>query len=310
MHPHLFDIPLPWGGSYTIASYGFMIMCGFLACLWLLSRRSRQLGLNPADLFDTALAILVGAIVGARIYYVIYDWDSFSGNLWRIIRIDQGGLVFYGGMMGGTAALFLMMYLRKLPVRRTLGLACSLLPLGHAFGRMGCFLNGCCYGKITNSIVGMQFPKIVVEGESAHSLLNLNGKMIAGSPPFIHHLFAGYVNAADSWSLPVHPTQLYAVGYNLLIFAIVSYVLYNRWRDGEAAWLYGVLYGTARYINEIFRAHPGEDLILGSITAAQVICLILIGLGAFLLGRSRLQPSERPPERGEPPETGPESRGG
>lgn len=296
MHPHLIDIPLPWGGSYTIASYGFMIMCGFLVCLWLLSRRSRKLGLNPADMFDSSLAILLGAIVGARIYYVIYDWESFSGNLWRIVRIDQGGLVFYGGMVGATAALFFMMYLRRLPVRRTFGLVCSLLPLGHAFGRMGCFLNGCCYGKITNSIVGMRFPKVVVEGESAYELLNLNGKMIAGSPPFIHHLFSGYVEAADAYSLPVHPTQLYAVGYNLIIFGIVSYVLYHRWREGEAAWLYGILYGTARLLNEIFRAHPGEDLLFGSISAAQIICLILIAVGAFFLGRSRRKPFEPLPE--------------
>ena len=274
MHPYLIRIPMPWGVRLTIASYGVMIMLGFLAALLFLLRRGRRWGLAPQALFDVALATLLCGIVGSRVFFVVHEWDYFSENLVEIIRIDRGGLWFYGGLMGGAAAALVVVRLRKLPATRTLDVITSVLPLGHAFGRMGCFLNGCCFGRITASWVGVRFPRI------------LDGGDIVGSEPFVKQLSDGLITPAARWSLPVHATQLYEVGYNLLIFLALSACLPRRWRDGEVAWLYGILYGSARFINEILRADQGA-VALG-LTLNQWLCLglVVFAFAMFLRGRS------------------------
>jgi len=299
VHPYLFEIPFPWGGSFRIASYGFMVMCGFLICVWLLERRGKALGLDPSALLDTALATLLGGLVGARLYYVVYDWGSFRGNLWQIVRIDRGGLVFYGGLMGGAAALLLMIYRKKLPLRRTLDLAVGLLPLGHAFGRMGCFLNGCCFGGVTSSFVGLRFPRILAHGHIGNPLFDVGDQTIVGCPVFIHQLLTGQVDKSWTHSLPVHPTQLYAVGYNLAIFAVLSFHMRRRWREGDVAWLYGILYGCARFINEILR--EDQPPVLAGLTMAQVICVPLILFCAVMLVMGRFKEHQPLPEPWQPP---------
>jgi len=287
MHPDLFRIPLPWGGGLTIHSYGFMIMLGFLCCLYLLGRRGRRLGFDTEALYDTALVVLLGGIVCSRLYFVISNWRFFRSDPVQIIRIDRGGLVFYGGVMGGAAALLVMIYRKGFPVRRTLDLVAGLVPLGHAFGRVGCFLNGCCFGRVTNSFVGVKFPRILADGVSPDPALNVGGKAIVGCPVFVHQVLNGQVANTSLWSQPVHPTQLYAVGYNLLIFAFLSFWYPRRWRDGEVAWLYGILYGSARFINEMFR--DDQPRLLWGLTVAQMICLCLVVFGVvmFLLGRRK-----------------------
>jgi phosphatidylglycerol:prolipoprotein diacylglycerol transferase len=265
MHPDLIEIPLPGGGACTIHSYGFMVMCGFLLCLWLLPRRGRKAGLSAPALLDAAVYSLLGGIVGARIYYVIYAWDYFQDNLWQIIRIDRGGLVFYGGLIGGGVAMLGTLLWKKLPLRRSLDIVASLVPLGHAFGRVGCFLNGCCFGGVTRSFLGVRFPQ--------------------GSPVFAHQVRQGLISAGRQWSLPVHPTQLYAVGYNLVIFGILSYLLARDRPAGEVAWLYAILYGTARFVNEFIRAD--QPAVAAGLTAAQIICVLLVAFGVVMMVISR-----------------------
>ena len=191
MHPYLFELPLPWGKTLRPPSYGFMIAVGFLVCLWLLQRRGRRMGLDPAALFDVATAALVGGIVGARLFYVVHNWSEFSGSPLRILAFWHGGLAFFGGVMGGAAGLLAMVWKKGLPLRMTLDLAAGLLPLGHAFGRVGCFLNGCCFGKVTDLWVGMRFPRVL--GNSGE---------VVGCPVFLHHVHQGLVNLSQARSLP------------------------------------------------------------------------------------------------------------
>ena len=287
MYPYLLRIPLPWGGSIKVASYGFMIMCGFLTSLWVAYRRAKAAGLNPTALFDCAVAALLGGIVGARVFFVVHEWDYFSGRPWEIVRIDKGGLWFYGGLTGATLVALLAFHRKNLPLRRTLDLVASVLPLGHAFGRLGCFLNGCCFGKVTDSVVGVRFPRVLAQSKGASSVLAEAGTKIDGSPVFLHQLSSGQIAATADVSLPVHPTQLYAVAYNLFIFVVLSLLLRRRWRDGEVAWVYAILYGSARFTNEIYRAdQPAVGL---GLTLNQWLCigLVLFGFVMFLLGRSR-----------------------
>ncbi len=291
MHQYLLKIPLPWGGVFRLPSYGFMILCGFLVCLWLFQRRGRRVGLNPAALFDIALISLLCGIVGARIFFVIYDWSDFAGQPWRVLYVWQGGLVFFGGLVGGLAGMIVSIRVRGLPVWTTLDVAGSLMPLAHAFGRTGCFLNGCCFGKVTSSWVGVAFPRVLDESGA-----------VAGCPVFSHHLGQGLVTASQTHSLPVHPTQLYAVAYNLAIFGALSLLLPRRRRPGDVGWFYIVLYCTARFTNELFRGDTGPVAWLGGLTIFQGIALAGVALGLVMLVRSfRLPPEPAPsqaPARG------------
>ncbi|MEF8787513.1 MAG: prolipoprotein diacylglyceryl transferase [Planctomycetota bacterium] len=264
MHPHLFHIPLPWGGTATVASYGAMMMLGFLVCLYLLSRRGPAFGLSSETLFDIAIAALIGGVVGARIYYIIYAWDYFAAHPAQIVRIDKGGLVFYGGVAGGTAGVLLFTYLKELPLRRTADVFAGLLPLGHAFGRMGCFLNGCCYGKVTQSWLGMRFPP-----ESA---------------AYRDMVRRGLLESSAAMTPPLHPTQLYAVGYNLAIFGVLSWLLWNRRREGDVVWTYLAVYGVARFLNEFLR--NDQAAVASGLTTAQLVCIAFVIVGGTMLLKS------------------------
>ena len=296
MHPHLLRIPLPWGGSFTLASYGLSILCGFLLAVFIARERARRAGVDPNALFDMCVAMLIGGIVGARIFYVFYDWRTFRYHPLEAFRIDKGGLVFFGGLIGGGVVMFYVLSKKRIPVRRGLDIVMSVVPLAHAFGRMGCFLNGCCFGRITKSWVGVRFPRILEPGTVRDALYNVDGQHIAGSPVFVQHLDYHYlynlpgVLKTELWSRPVHPTQLYAVGYNLLIFAVLSLLLWRRRREGDIAWLYAVLYGTARFINEILR--DDQLPVFWNLTIAQLICVPLVVFGVVMLVRSSRLPRE------------------
>ncbi|MGD2175142.1 MAG: prolipoprotein diacylglyceryl transferase [Candidatus Brocadiaceae bacterium] len=293
MHPYLFKIPLPGGHRFPVASYGSMILVGFLVCLWLFQRRGRRMGLDPTALFDVAVYGLLGGVAGARLFYVVQHWAYFAEEPLHILFLHEGGLAFFGGLIGGAAGLLGGLVAKGLPLRATLDVAASLVPLGHAFGRMGCFLNGCCFGKVTHSWLGVRFPRIVAE----------NGT-ISGSPVFLHHLSEGLVAATDAHSLPVHPTQLYAVAYNLAIFGVLSYLLPRRRRPGQVAWLYLILYGTARCGNEFLRADTAPRAALGGLTLFQAIAIAGVTFGLIMFLDTVRRPRVPVPEPWRPPEAG------
>ncbi len=293
MHPELFRVPVPLTDkSIPVASYGAMILLGFLLCLWLLRRRGAKRGLDPNALFDAATFMLLGGIIGARLFYVIEFWENFSQDPSTIIRLDLGGLSFFGGLMGGGAALLATILARGLPLMTTLDTAAGLVPLGHAFGRMGCFLNGCCFGRATSTCVGVRFPRILEE-VSGHGQ---EGSHIVGSLPYQHHLAEGLVTASDTHSLPVYPTQLFAVGYNLVIFGVLTYVWRHRRRPGDVGWAYLALYGTARFINEFFRGDHEPMPLAGGLTLFQLLAGTAAVVGIAMLIRSSRLPRVPLPE--------------
>ncbi len=174
MHPVLFEI-----GPLIIYSYGFMLMLAFLAAIYVAVREARMRAIKVDLVYDFAFWLLVGGLVGARLSYVFYNWPLFSFNPWEALAVWEGGLNFYGGLLGGLTAGLIFVYWKKLPLEDISDLAGLALPLGLAIGRIGCFLNGCCYGKPTRLPWGVTFPSV---------------------------------------SFKVHPTQLYESLYALLIF--------------------------------------------------------------------------------------------
>jgi len=136
---HLGPKPVYW--------YGVMMALAFLAGMthwrWVGRRTSRDVSLAG----DLAFWLMVGGILGARIAYVASDWSYFQARPWEIIRIDQGGLIYYGGFIGGLVAFLGVAKHYRLPALDLADFVVTALPLGHAFGRIGCFLNGCCGGR-------------------------------------------------------------------------------------------------------------------------------------------------------------------
>ncbi len=151
MYPILFQI-----GPFTIYSYGAMLAVAVMVCAYFLSRDAVKLGLSKDIAFDLLFWLTLGGIIGARIFYIMISWDHFSQNLGEIVMINRGGLAWQGGFIGGLIAGAWFVKAKKLRFRLMLDLAAPYIALGQAIGRIGCFFNGCCYGKPW--IFGIYFP--------------------------------------------------------------------------------------------------------------------------------------------------------
>ena len=245
MHPILLSF-----GSFSIRSYGVMAAVGFLlGCL--LVNWNRNYAKMSSDQASTSLFVaMIAGIIGARVFYVIQFFDHYRDNLWGIIRIDQGGLVFYGGFLFALAALWVYCRLNKLDVIRVLDVYAPALAIAHACGRIGCFLNGCCWGKPTDLFLGVEFPK--------------------GSGPELcypgEHL---------------HPVQLYESAEQFALFFLYFYLV-RRSKRGVAMAGYLTIYGTLRFLNELLRG-DNPKVLADFFTPAQVIGLLVIPAGIMLL---------------------------
>lgn len=138
---HVLGRPIYW--------YGIMVSLGFLAGIVHWTRAARRRGWPPEYGSDIALWLMIGGLVGARVAYVMANWPDYADAPWRIVRFDQGGLVYYGGFIGGTLAAIGFAIRRRRPLWQVGDYAIGAVPLGHAIGRIGCFINQCCYGAET-----------------------------------------------------------------------------------------------------------------------------------------------------------------
>ena len=210
MHPILFKI-----GPLTVYSYGVLVLVAFFAAYVTAEKRAAKAGLSGEIVSDLLVVLFVTGILGARIFYVFQHWEDFQGNFWRAFMIHEGGLVWYGGFLTAAGSGLLYAAFRKWPILKLADLAAPSLVLGQGIGRLGCFLNGCCYGKETKVFWGVRFPEDAVVR---------------------------------------HPVQLYETAACFLIFAALSF-FYNRKarKDGSVIMLYLVLYASARFGIEFFR---------------------------------------------------------
>ena len=161
MRPELFNIPLI---NISIKSYGFMMVLGFIAALFLARRLCRRLGENPIHISNFGTYALLAGIVGARLFHVIHYWPLYRGNISDVFAIWTGGLEFLGGFFGALIVMVIYFRRRKLSVLRFLDILAPALVLGLAFGRIGCFLNGCCFGAPAELPWAIRFPAL-----SSHS---------------------------------------------------------------------------------------------------------------------------------------------
>lgn len=246
MHPILFKI-----GSLTLYTYGLFVGLGFLTAVLVSSHRGKKYNIKPEQMSDLFFIILVFAITGARVLYVVINFSDFSGHLIDIFKIWNGGLVFYGGFIAALVAAVVYIRRQGLLMWQTGDIIAPGIALGHAIGRLGCFSAGCCYGKQCSLPWAVTFT-------NPHSLAPLG--------------------------LPLQPTQLYSVLSNFSIFLILLWIDKRKKFNGMVFWCYILLYGIFRSIIEIFRGDPrGHFLFFQFLSVSQGIGLIMAVIAVFML---------------------------
>ncbi len=252
MHPVLFEY-----GPLQIRFYGLMYVIAIVVGTYLIKAEARRkaLGIKDDDITGLVVWAVISGILGARIYYVIFNWDYYSLYPREIPAIWHGGLAIHGGLIGGVVSAWYYLKRRGISFWRMADCSAPAIILGQAFGRFGNFMNGDAHGTPTTMPWGMVFPP----------------QSIAGS---------------EYPGIPIHPTMLYEMAINLGIFAFLWFYLRKRtYRDGFVFAVYIVMYSTGRFFVEFFRA---DSLMLGPLRTAQVVSLALVVIVLAIVINKRL----------------------
>ncbi len=316
MYPELFKIP--WIGL-SVKSFGTMMVVGFLIAVFVMGRMARRSGYKPEWITNAALYAMLMGIVGARMFYVFHHHKQIGENFFDVFAVWQGGLEFLGGVV--LAIVFLVLYLqrKKFPMWEYLDILAIGLMVGLGFGRIGCFLNGCCYGKITDSAVGIRFPydSFVYNSQVRPDLARNRSQPRLK----IDDDFFGYLSSDGNWipagaedkynaalkpfdkltetqkqlvttgadrCLKVLPTQLYSSAGAFLL-AGVMYLFWRKYAERRPGLVVATLlwtYGLVRFYLESLRDDNPFEYAWWAIykggTVSQNICLYLIILGVLL----------------------------
>lgn len=267
----IFSLPIP--------SYGLMLALSFLFGIWLASWRAKKQGLDPENVADFGFYAILSAIVGARLYYVFINFDEFKNNLLAIINpfhggtIGIGGLVMYGGFIGVLITSILFFRIKKLPFLKYADAIAPSFGLGVFLTRIGCFLNGCCYGLPANpdSIFSVSFPQTnSLAGQYQHSI---------GAHGLI-------------------PSQLFESAGGLLMFLILLWASTKKTFAGFTFYLAAILYSILRFLVE-FSRHYSDSEKFGALTHNQYLCIFFVLLfGGLILRNYLLRETEKKPAAG------------
>ena len=159
MHPELFRIPFT---SLTVKGYGLMLVIGFLLAVHVIRRLSKNITPDPQMITNASLYSLVAGVIGARVFYVLHHPENFRDDFAGVFKIWEGGLELYGGVLAAIGVIILYLRYHKLPARQYLDILAIGLMLALCFGRMGCFLNGCCFGKPCDLPWAVRFPTVTM----------------------------------------------------------------------------------------------------------------------------------------------------
>jgi phosphatidylglycerol:prolipoprotein diacylglycerol transferase len=238
-------------GDFALYTYGLFVVLGFISAISYMSysiKRSKEKIISRDKLYSLILFVIFSSMIGARLLYVLVNPDYFFQYPSEIIKIWEGGIVYYGGFI--CAALFVTAYAakKKISILKLGDLFAPALALGHCFGRIGCFFAGCCYGKATNvpwSVVFNNPMSVAVRG--------------------VH----------------VHPTQLYESFANLLLFLFLHFHVKKEKAGGEAFGIYMTAYGLIRFSIEFFRGDDRGAQYLG-FSISQIISLFVFAIGVCI----------------------------
>jgi len=220
MHPILFEIR-----GFPVYTYGVLLAAAYLLGLQFALARAKSRGLEPNRVMDLGIWIIVSALVGAKLLLLIVEWDTYGRNPAELMTLIRSGGVFYGGLIVAVLVAFWYMWRHRLPLWSVSDVFAPGIALGHVIGRFGCFFAGCCFGKETTVPWAITFT-------SEYAARNV------GTP----------INR------PLHPTQLYEAGAELIILLfLIATERKGRPFPGRTFWGYMLLYGISRFIIEFYR---------------------------------------------------------
>jgi len=228
-----------------------MVALGFLAGLWTASRRGLGAGIAADRILDLGPWLIIGTILGARTLYVVSYWrEEFAGEpITEVFKVWRGGLVFYGGLIGASLGCVLYVRLKNLPLWKVADTVAPSIALGNVFGRIGCLMNGCCYGRECHLPWAITFPP---------------GSRPA--PP----------------GVPLHPTQIYDSLLNLGLYLGLAWLYRCKKFDGQVFAAYLVGYALFRSVVEVFRGDYPQHYLGGWATPAQVVSIGVLSAGVLL----------------------------
>ncbi len=248
MHPDLFSI-----GPITIHTYGVMVAIGFLLGVGLALRQARKEGIPPERISDLSFYLLLAAIIGSRIFYILLNPGPYIKNPVAILKIWEGGLVFYGGLIFAVITGVIYIKRHNLSLWQIADIFAPSIAVGHAIGRLGCFFAGCCHGRPADLPWAVTFT-------DPHSLAPLG--------------------------IALHPTQLYEAGGEFINFFILLLLRKRQAFRGEVFWSYVILYSILRFFVEFFRGDAARGMLTQALSVAQAISIVMffiaIGFMTFL----------------------------
>jgi len=233
-----------------------------MAGLWTASRRARRNGFASETILDMGPWLMVGTIAGARAWYCIAYWDDLikdaayyhNSPALEVFMVQHAGLVFYGGLIGASLTCILYCWWKKLALWKVADALAPSIALGSAFGRIGCLMNGCCYGKPCVSAWAVKYLSIRF--------------------PMYH----------DSFPWPVHPVQIYDSLLNLALYGFLAWCYRRKKFDGQVFAIYLMCYAATRSFVEVFRGdYTPEHLFHGWLTPAQLTSIVGVIIGCVLL---------------------------
>lgn len=249
MYPILFNI-----GDWPVYSYGVLLAAAYLIGLQLAVVRARRAGVDPARVMDLGIYLIIAALVGAKLMLIAVDWNYFRQQPAELLSLVRAGGVFYGGLIAAAIVGFVLVRRYKLNAWTTADLMAPGVALGHVVGRFGCLLAGCCYGRPTDASWGITFTNPIANA-----------------------------NVGTPLNIPLHPTQLYDAGAELLILAVLL-LTERRGKPfaGRTFWLYIGLYAISRFIIEYYRGDIQRGAI-GDLSTSQFVSLLLVPAALVML---------------------------
>jgi phosphatidylglycerol:prolipoprotein diacylglycerol transferase len=253
MHPILFKL-----GPFELHAYGAMLALSFFLGIMLASRRAPARGVSPDFIVDVSFAIVLASVVGSRLMYAVFHLEEMHSII-DVIAVWKGGMTMYGGVLAAMGMSWVYARRKGIPFLRLADIMSPSLAMGLLVTRVGCFLNGCCYGKPTDSFLGVTFPFQTAVG-------------------------AGF----DS---PIHPTQLYSSITGLIVLVLLL-LLDRRVRpEGQLFGFYLIFAGLGRFSIDALRYYEANAYVIGSFTVSQLISVGLMLTGAAVLLRVRRAPA-------------------
>ncbi len=241
--------------GYEIKWYGILIGLGFLLAMIYAFANFKKVGLDETRTLDVLICSFISAIIGARLYFVIYEWDSYKGNFGKIFAIHDGGLAIYGGIIGGLLMAIIVSKIRKVKIMPLFDLAGIGFLIGQTIGRWGNFVNHEAFGENTDNIFGMTSIKIQnYLAYNAPKILETTGVVVDPTAP-------------------VHPCFLYESFWCLIGFLILNFYFKHRKFDGEIFLLYVTWYGIGRFFIEGLRT---DSLMIGTMRVSQILAAVSV----------------------------------